>query len=936
MKKYICTVFIISFIALPASLCQTRQKYDSLRADYLEKSNYDSALIYAEKALQLVKEQTGPNDTLYANMLRAIIDVNYYNGTYASAIEYCKKEIEIRKTIQGEKHLDYTASLNNLANLYDAIGNYSGAVDIFLREKRILEEIMSNKNTYYATCLNDLAQTYWVMGNYPAAEPLYIESKNIRKELLGERHPNYALSLNNLAALYQEMGNYPAAETLFLEAKTIIKEVQGENTVDYALSLNNLAVLYWAMNNYAAAEPLYVEAMNIYKKVLGEQHPDYAFALNNLAKLYQAMGKYSAAEPLLLKAKDLRKEILGVKHPDYATSLNNLAGLYDEMGNYSAAAPLYLEAKNIRKEVLGEEHPDYATSLKNLAGLYNEMGNQTAAESLYLECLAKVNNAIFRNFAFLSEKEKELYFKTQSGCFENFYSFSLKRKKENPEITGMVFNNVVKNKGLLLKSTTAMRTAILNSNDTALMSKYEKWIDIKKEISKLYSTEITNRAKNPEDLEQQANTIEKDLVRGSQVFSDFQQVQKLTWENVKESLKHGEAAIEFIHFAEGKKRDTILYCALLVTPQSKHPEMVKLFYEKDLESILGTNKSNNLLYINNIYGTSENRSEQLYKLIWQPMERYLKGIKTIYYSPDGLLHKISFAALDKGKAIYLCDRYDLNRLSTTGKVVLHENYSIDSVATAGIYGGIKYSTDSTTKEIWKYLPGTKNEADKIDQIFRSKELRTEYFSGTLATEESFKQLFSASKPGKKPEILHIATHGFFFPDPEVPVKEEEKDTIIKETPIVFRGGSSNFGLWQFVKNKNPLMRSGLVFSGANNVWNQKYSDQGEDGVLTAQEVTQLDLQNTQLIVLSACETGLGDIKGSEGVYGLQRAFKLAGVKYFVMSLWQVPDEATSEFMTQFYDKLLLTKNIQKSFNETQLKMRNKYDPYYWAAFILIE
>ncbi|MGD0341722.1 MAG: CHAT domain-containing protein, partial [Bacteroidales bacterium] len=520
--------------------------------------------------------------------------------------------------------------------------------------------------------------------------------------------------------------------------------------------------------------------------------------------------------------------------------------------------------------------------------------------------------------------------------FENFYSFSLKRKKDDPGITKIVFNNVVKNKGLLLKSSTAMRTAVLNSNDTALISKYEKWIDIKREISKLYSTEISERKGNPEDLEQQANSIEKDLVRESQIFNDFQKVQNLTWESVKNSLKHGEAAIEFIHFAESPGRDSIIYCALLITPQSKQPEMVQLFNEKDLEFILGTNRSNNLLYINGIYGTNENTNEKLYRLIWQPLEKCLKGVKTIYYSPDGLLHKISFAALGKGKNIYLCDNYALNRLSTTGKVVTHEDYRIDKDLTAGIYGGIEYSADSATRQIWQYLPGTKNEADKINQIFASRKLKTDYFSGKSATERSFKQLFTSVRQNQKPEILHIATHGFFYPDPEVSINEEKKDTTAKEKPLVFRGGSSGFGLWQFVKNKNPLMRSGLVFSGANNVWNQKYAGEGEDGVLTAQEVTQLDLQKTQLVVLSACETGLGDIRSSEGVYGLQRAFKMAGVKYLIMSLWQVPDEATSEFMAQFYEKLLLTKNIQKSFNETQLKMRKKYDPYCWAAFVLIE
>ena len=936
MKKLSCIIFFLSFILPGNSFCQTWQHYDSLRAVYLQRLNYDTAIIYAEKALQAVKGTKGDKDTLYVNMLRELVGVDYYSGKYPIAIEYCKKEIEIRKTIQGEENPDYATSLNDLANLYDAMGDYPASVPLFLAAKEILKKTLGKKHPLYAACLNDLAQTYWSMGNYSSAEPLYIESKEIRKEVLGETDPDYAISLNNLAVLYQEMGNYPAAEALFLEAKNIIKEVRGEKHPDYALSLNNLAVLYWVMGNYPAAEPLYIEARNIYKAVLGEKHPDYALSLNNLAKLYQAMGNFAAAEPLLKEALNIRKEVLGERHPDYATSLNNLAGLYDETGNYQAAEPLMLWSENIRKEVLGEKHPDYATSLNNLARLYEEMGYYPAAGSYYLKCLDKINSAIFQNFAFLSEKEKELYFKTLSADFENFYSFSLKRKNDDPGITKIVFNNVVRNKGLLLKSSTAMRTAVLNSRDTLLIGKYEKWIGIKKEISKLYSTEISKRVSDPELLEQQANAMEKDLVRGSQVFSDFQKVQTLTWDSVKNSLKHGEAAIEFIHFPEGKKRDTILYCALIVTPLSKQPEMIRLFYEKDLQFILGTSSANNLLYINSIYGSNQNTGEQLYRLIWKPLEKYLDGVRTIYYSPDGLLHKISFAAIGEGKNVYLCDNYDLIRLSTTGKIVMHQNYSISKDVTAGIYGGIEYSTDSTVKKIWPYLPGTKNEADKIDQIFKSEHIKTKYFSGKLATEGSFKQLFSSDQSNQKPEILHIATHGFFYPDPELVKKEEVKSTVAEEAPLVFRGGNSSFGLWQFVMNKNPLMRSGLVFSGANNVWNKRFAGESEDGVLTAQEVTQLDMQKTLLVVLSACETGLGDIKGIEGVYGLQRAFKMAGVKYLIMSLWQVPDDATSEFMTQFYEELLLTKDVQRSFNETQAGMRKKYDPFYWAAFVLIE
>ncbi|RLD63697.1 MAG: CHAT domain-containing protein [Bacteroidetes bacterium] len=180
----------------------------------------------------------------------------------------------------------------------------------------------------------------------------------------------------------------------------------------------------------------------------------------------------------------------------------------------------------------------------------------------------------------------------------------------------------------------------------------------------------------------------------------------------------------------------------------------------------------------------------------------------------------------------------------------------------------------------------------------------------------------------------MATHGFFYPDPK---EVQLEDSVIEtETEIVFRGGSRGFGVNSFVENSNPLMRSGLVFAGANDVWSRQESDSTDDGVLTAQEVAHIDMRKTKLVVMSACETGLGDIKGSEGVYGLQRAFKMAGVDYMIMSLWQVPDKETEEFMTKFYKKLMKSNDIKQAFNETQKEMRTKYDPYFWAAFVLIE
>jgi CHAT domain-containing protein len=326
----------------------------------------------------------------------------------------------------------------------------------------------------------------------------------------------------------------------------------------------------------------------------------------------------------------------------------------------------------------------------------------------------------------------------------------------------------------------------------------------------------------------------------------------------------------------------------------------------------------------------------LYKKIWQPLEKHVEGIQNIYYSPSGLLHKVSFAAISKDNNVFLCDNYQLHQQSSTGKVALPSNVMYDGKDQFLLIGGVQYNTDKTKKEVWNYLPGTLNETDNIQSFLEKKKHSVNLFAANDANETNFKT------QAQNANVLHISTHGFFFPDPEQVRQEAKKDEVHDEN-IIFRGSQeldstersgSLYANWSFVINKNPLMRSGLVLAGANDVWQRNALEEGEDGILTAQEVSNLDLRNTKLVVLSACETGLGDIKGSEGVYGLQRAFKMAGAEYLIMSLWQVPDKETAEFMELFYKNLVKLKNIPKAFNQTQQTMRKKYDPYYWAAFSL--
>jgi CHAT domain-containing protein len=337
-----------------------------------------------------------------------------------------------------------------------------------------------------------------------------------------------------------------------------------------------------------------------------------------------------------------------------------------------------------------------------------------------------------------------------------------------------------------------------------------------------------------------------------------------------------------------------------------------------------------------------NKSKNIYELIWQPLELQLAGIKKIYYSPAGQLHKISFAALSGNPGSNLSDKYDLVRLNTTGDV----NKLSGSVNTLQgklvLFGGIQYDADSVVlknaalagskknlvsrslpaglnrdaMDNFYYLKGSEKEISTITGMAERKNIEVSALSGIKATEESFKELNGSYSP----LILHLATHGFFFPDPT------------REKVSRYTAGKV------FQDADEPLLRSGLALAGANYSWKGKSLQGVQDGILTAYEVANMYLPNTKLAVLSACETGLGDIAGSEGVYGLQRAFKIAGAEHLVMTLWKVPDEESASFMELFYKELFNGKTIASSFREAQTAMKNKYrnDPYRWAAWILVK
>lgn len=950
---------------------------------YMGQSKYKEAEPLFLKALEIRKEILGEKHIDYANSLNSLAGLYSSQGKFDIAEPLYLNAIQIQKEILGENSYDYAASLNDLASLYNNQGNYKEAEYIYLSVLEIKRKVLGEKNLSYVTTLSNLAVLYNVQGRYSDAEPLYLKGLEIRKEILGEKHSDYAISLGNLAGLYQDQGKYKEAESLILKALQIRKETLGEKNIEYATSLNNLASSYQDQGRYSEAEPLYLKSLEIKKEILGEKHPDYLLSLNNLAVLYSDQDLPYKAEPIYLKVLALRKEILGEKHPDYANSLNNLGAFYFDQKKYSEAEPLFISALEISKEVFGEKHPTYARSLANLADLYLKQKKYSEAEPLFLKSLEIIKEILgekhpkyisnlyalanyyqtiglndkssfyFEQFIKTNQKRMVDYFYglTQKELIEyvnsniNFLIYPLSFLHNFPDIYPEINNSCYENellvKNLSLRNQERIKRSIQKSGNNSLQVKYQHIIAKKIELKKLQDLPLDNRPISFATITQETEQIEKELSKESTTFSDFKKAMSISFNNVKEKLKKNEVAIDLIKFTYFNKKltDHIIYAAFVVSKGCIYPKYIPLFEQKKLNILLYRNKTQP----DSIQIAKQYLDKSISDLFFKPLEEELQGVTTIYLSPSGLGHQIDFAALPISESQTLGEKYKVHILSSPAEIVDYKTSSLDKKSNIELllYGGIDYNKSNAKGDIKKeiinvnddvanlvtrsgiknfgYLKGTNHEIDQIKLKGTQNGFATTILNGREATEESIKQLDGKTSPF----VLHLATHGFFFPDP---IKEIQKDIFLEQ-------GKSKI----YKASDNPMLRSGLLFAGANNYWGKSTEKSTtDDGILTAVEISNLDLSACQLVVLSACETGLGEINGSEGVFGLQRAFKMAGVRNIIMSLWKIPDTQTAELFDIFYGECFAGKTIHEAFQLAQSKMKEKYSPYYWAGFVLLE
>lgn len=912
------------------------------------KTNYLESIKFAKQASELQLGLLGDQHPEYAKTLNMLGILYERIASPDSALFFHQQAMKIRLEALGDDHPDYASSLNNIAVVYADLGQYDKVLPLYEKSLEIKLKHFKSAHTDVATAYSNIGATYARNSNFKLASENYAKSLEILIQLYPDSsNASFCRLFQKYASLSRELGDDQMQEEYLLMAFMIQKKISQESE-EYINIVKDLGTYYTYKKQYDKGRDFLMEARELYAKMngIGILHPKYAVVINDLGRNYLYRKDFLMADSLFRYALNIRLQIYKSDNTHIAKSNRNIGDVYFQQGKYAEAEPYYLKSLQINLACLNPTH-EYTLDSKNaLATCYAAQGKNQEAYTLYKEIFDQKTQALTQNFEWLNENQKELYWKAERPFFEKLASFSAAVCDTLPIVANLSYDALLVSKSTLLE---------------AKLSK-DNW--------ERYHEELYNAKKDCKDL---LTKMEKDGITDKQKFNrikkehdsleillnvswpEYAQQKKnlsITWDKIQQNLLVGEVAMEFYPYFD-KDKNAVYYQALLIKKGLKHPIIVSLCSEEQLRSI--TPK----------YGFAA-----YYDLIWEPLQPFLTDIHTVYYAPSGELNNIPLHAIyapkSSGDALvqntelsrstkmksssvktendaeFLMDRYTLHQLTSTRYLAmdLKQKENQKMCQTISLLGGINYdylpgnsapikkakpnksatrSSDLASEKL-PFLEGSQEEVEKINTSLANMSWTTTLMEGNNATLENFK-----SREGNDaPCVMHIATHGYAF------AEVQAKDST----------SHMNYLKYNFHYSPNPMVRSGLILAGGN--WSWSGSDtlsklNRENGILTALEVSQLNLRKTKLVVLSACETGLGKIEGTEGTFGLKRGFKLAGVEQLIVSLWSVPDKETMELMNLFYTDLAQSLNPVLSFQKAQKEMRNKYptDPEKWAGFVLV-
>jgi CHAT domain-containing protein/tetratricopeptide (TPR) repeat protein len=886
-------------------------------------------------ALPKTPQGDGPRTVVILNRLGTLARVR---GQLKEAANYFDQALEAAKKIVPE---DVSLTNQTLGNRAAVLHDQGRLCESEAQYRQVLDRLLASPDAdadLVAGLRNNLAMVLKSDGRFAEAESLLVQARESRRNIRGEHDPETLTGTANLGLLYYDMGLYDRAEPLLRDALTLRQQILPPGHPDLAESLQNLGELYRVTGRLDLADHLLNQALEVYRAAVGEHHPAWATAINNLALLCMARQDWVRAEELFLRAIESRRAILGEQHADLATSLDTLAGLYRATGRCSEAEPLCRRALQMRRALLGEVHPDVAWSLNNLALIAAATGRFDEADDLLRTSSAIDDQLIGQVFIVGSEAQRLRFLNHLRERNDLQLSLILRHRADRPEAARMALDLVLRRKGLAAEMLAAQRDSIGDQHDSTLTLVLEKLGQLRRDIAARTLTGPApgeSMAAHEEILARwlgEREDLEAQLARDLPQLGWDQRLREIDAAAVARALPAGSALVEYVRIEvrdfsaiagrgqpEWQAARYVAFVLLANDPESV--ALVDLGEAEVLEGSVGRALvaiTGDLAYARaRADAPATDAEDNLRRQVFDPLLPLLSGRRRILISPDGDLATLPLEVLP-WDGVYLIDRYQFSYLSCgrdllrmqlptrtgAGAAFVAADPDFDFAGDGGAAPPVsgRQSRDLDRGHGALRLPGTRAEGEMIARL-----LGVQALIGPDVVKQRFRDLHS-------PSILHLATHGFFLRD----------QTGFRATPG-----------FPTPRIENPMLRSGLLLAGFN-VWlsHGAVAVAVGDGMLNGEDVAGLDLVRTELVVLSACETGLGEIRVGEGVFGLRRAFVVAGAHTLVMSLWKVPDEQTQELMVDFYRRILAGEPRANALRQAQLAIKARWaNPVYWAAFI---
>jgi len=930
--------------------------------------DYTGAVPYYKRAMVVFEKTHGPEHTDITSIQRDLAELYNLLGDYENAEPLLKRALDLSKKTLGPYHSRVGTILANLAFVYSSSGEYEKAESFHKQSIEINEKNYDSNPSNLAASLVNLAVMYMDTGKYEKAEELFVRGLDILNKASEPEDLDIANIYNNMGRLYNELNDIKKAENLYNKALVIFKKNLGQEHPVFAICLDNLAILYLNRGIINKAEPLLEQVLEIKEKVYGKDHHAVSTTLNNLAALYGFSKRLIKAAKLYHRVLKIKEETTGVENASYAITLFNLAWLYNATGDFEKAEPLYNQAIEIWKKTFGPEHSNISNGLYHLSKLNTTLGRYEKAYDCINRALAIDNKLIDQVMSFTSEDQKLKFLNANNSNIHHFLNLINNHYSQDPIKIRNALDAWLKFKGVILEVQRRYQDALLSTKDLEAKKLFQELIEVRERLSKLTfaALEENDKKRNIQEkeyLNDEKEKLESKLSRLSQPFALKQKIYAANSGKVSELLSPETALLEFARIETlnlrpdekenyGEHKRYIVF--VLHSGNDDSIAMIDLGDADVIDKTI-TQYKRDISKSNNAKSDVVTATAQkLYDMVFRPLLNDLGKVKEIFISPDGNLNLIPFEVMQGPDGRYLIEDYTFNYLGAGRDIIGFESKPDDSLKFLfmgdpdfdlalddkhAVLSGIEskshdeihlsHRSVNLNRVTFEPLHYAREELDAICEIMGRD--RSEIFTGKQATEEVLMNKHT-------PEILHLATHGFFLTDQDVSGSGRGWQ------PADLPGQSENpsKGIEREINIENPLLRSGIFLAGASRSLLTGGTEKS-DGIVTAEKILGLNLHGTKMVVLSACDTGLGDVKSGEGVYGLRRAFTQAGAKSLVMSLWKVPDRETKELMVQFYRNIKSGEmNRCQALRQAtleQMKIAKQHhgyaDPRYWGAFVFM-